>query len=623
MSTMTKTITLQIPYDKELNETKFSPEENYLMLKVGTEYLLEARKAVVELTQAEIYNKLQEESKEEIRKLEQKLEIDCLVQKEVYKQLEVKIRSIYDDFIANMKEDNEMTVKKYENENTILKKSLKEYTEKMRQIDEDQESILNVKLNIEREKWKIRDKEIDMTIAEYEKKIDKLVTTNDALLASMNKTTHMKGSEGEKLLYDLMKNTFQDFAGFDIIDMHTKGGEGDFHLRFDDFNILADAKNYKLHVPSNQREKIKKDLIKNEHIEFGWLVSLNSNIDKFDKSPVMYEWINTKQCLVYINNLCSFDDPSKILRIVWFTCKELYKYMMDRIEVDDEEFTELKEHKFMMFDKINNLRKTVKGATSTLNTLKNMIQTVDDELKEMLGKETTEIVESNSSLFDHWWDNNIEYVGDDTVNENVTDIWYKFKQENKDIIKQFEITIDKFKQFVKTRVSLSAIVMKNKSATSSFDIKGIRLKQIMISTDLTIEDVAQETNVHGLNNLSENKVIDKKLLKKQNKKKDILLDDMNDVEKALDKKSGTSNKVNYYINEDIDKSIVEYYNDINNDIFSIASLHNLEIYQVVSVLVRNRVISRRDEARGYDAYKETEHYKQQKCLGNAKTKRFG
>jgi hypothetical protein len=115
-----------------------------------------------------------------------------------------------------------------------------------------------------------------------------------------------------------------------------------------------------------------------------------------------------------------------------------------------------------------------------------------------------------------------------------------------------------------------------------------------------------------------NKVIDKKQSKKQNKKKDLILDEMNDIEKALDKKSGTSNKVNHYVSEEVDKSIVEHYNDINNDIFSIASLHNLEIYQVVSVLVRNKVISRRDEARGYDAYKETEHYKQKKFLGNAK-----
>ena len=39
-------------------------------------------------------------------------------------------------------------------------------------------------------------------------------------------------------------------------------GEGDFHLHFEEFDVLADAKNYKKKVPIDQREKIKNDLIK-------------------------------------------------------------------------------------------------------------------------------------------------------------------------------------------------------------------------------------------------------------------------------------------------------------------------------------------------------------------------
>ena len=65
---------------------------------------------------------------------------------------------------------------------------------------------------------------------------------------------------------------------FEIIDKHKQSGQGDFHLRFEEFDILVDAKNYKNKVPNEQREKIKKDLQKNEHLQFGWLVSL---IDKY------------------------------------------------------------------------------------------------------------------------------------------------------------------------------------------------------------------------------------------------------------------------------------------------------------------------------------------------------
>jgi hypothetical protein len=52
-------INLTIPADAIVSNelTNFSPEENYLMLKIGCECLMEGRKMVAGLTQKEIYNK--------------------------------------------------------------------------------------------------------------------------------------------------------------------------------------------------------------------------------------------------------------------------------------------------------------------------------------------------------------------------------------------------------------------------------------------------------------------------------------------------------------------------------------------------------------------------------------
>jgi hypothetical protein len=130
----------------------------------------------------------------------------------------------------------------------------------------------------------------------------------------------------------------------------------------------------------------------------------------------------------------------------------------------------------------------VKEANTSINTLKNIVQTVDEQLREMLGKETNEIVDSNTSLFDDWWDSNIEVVEDDSIVESVTDIWFKFRQENKDIIKKLDITMDKFKQFVKVKVPLSRIVTKTKSVNSTFDIKGVKMKVIEIVTEKKPEE---------------------------------------------------------------------------------------------------------------------------------------
>jgi hypothetical protein len=292
------------------------------------------------------------------------------------------------------------------------------------------------------------------------------------LIIQSHKSTSHKGSDGEKTFSDYAE-TFIDFKGFEIIDKHTQGGQGDFHLHFEDFDVLVDAKNYKKKVPIDQREKIKNDLQKNEHLHFAWLVSLNTSIDKFDKSPIMYDWINTKQCIVYINNLSSFEDPKKILRIVWFTCKELYDMTKD-VNFDEEELTKLKNDRFKMMDKIRVFRKNIREINTSMNTTRNLIQVMDDELKTMLDNETNEIVSSNFSLFDNWWNENIIVTNDDSIVVS-TDLWFRFKQENKDIIKDFEITPDKFRQFVKSKVSMSSITIKNKNVNSAFDIKGIKL----------------------------------------------------------------------------------------------------------------------------------------------------
>ena len=42
---------------------------------------------------------------------------------------------------------------------------------------------------------------------------------------------------------------------------------------------------------------------------------------------------------------------------------------------------------------------------------------------------------------------------------------------------------------------------------------------------------------------------------------------------------------------------------------TISAENNIRPWEVVSLLVRNKIIIRRGEARGYDIYKETDEYK--------------
>jgi hypothetical protein len=128
------------------------------------------------------------------------------------------------------------------------------------------------------------------------------------------------------------------------------------------------------------------------------------------------------------------------------------------------------------------------------------------------------------------------------------------------------------KQFIKTKVPSSSLIVKSKNANSAFEIKGIKIKHLVGDEEIDIEFVEEEESV--------------------------------DVKKKKPKK-----KFNYYFNENMDKIILTDYEDIEKDIMMISEVRNIRPWQVVSVLMRHNVISKRNDSRGYDKYKETDEYK--------------
>lgn len=543
-----KIINLTIPEERLLPElSNFSPEENYMILKIGSSCILEGRKVVAGLTQKEIYQKIKNESKDEIHKLE----MDILLEKELSKRAEDRISKMYEGQIDQMK------------------KQIENITKQLKTYEFENKDLIKVEIDKAREKY-------DLLLEQKDKQLDKMNENYEKLLIQSHKSTSHKGSDGEKTFSEYAE-TFMDFKGFEIIDKHTQGGEGDFHLHFEDFDVLADAKNYKKKVPIDQREKIKKDLLKNEHLHFAWLVSLNTSIEKYDKSPIMYEWINTTQCVVYINNLSSFEDPKKILRIVWYTCKELYK-LIENVDQDENELTDLRERNFKLMDKIKGVRKTIREINTSMNATRNLIQVMDDELRGILESETSQIVASNISLFDDWWEVNIEQTNDETMIAS-TDLWIRFKQENKLMINEMDISGDKFKQYIKSKVPLSSIILRSKNANSAFDVKGINLKVFENKVEEKLNEVKEKINVEFFEEISENKK--KKVIKKL--------------------------KTDIFFSEDLDRKIIEDYND--KDILMLSIKYNIRPWEIVSLLMKHKIITKRDQAKGYDKYKETDEYK--------------
>jgi hypothetical protein len=466
---MPKSINIYISDDVIIPEiiNTFTPKENYLMLKIGSETINEAKNRVATLSQEEVYNKIREESKGEVKQLE----IDLLVEREltnktsqVYEkrieQLEIKLEK-REEQINNLLQE----LNKYEsNTNLLVQEEVKREKEKFKLILD------------ERERQNVLNRE---AVEKFEK----------TLIQSQNKHKSTKeiGIEGENY-FNSLSETFKDFNGFQLINKASQAHQGDFHMFFTEFNVLVDMKKYNSKVPKPQIEKIKRDLLKNEHINFAWLISLNTDIDTWNRSPIMYEWVNSNKCVCYINNIMQYENPSNILRIVWFTCKELNEFMKDVI-TEENEIKLLREKDFKICEKIRSLRKTNSEMKGTIRNLLSISENIESQLRDILQEQTSNIVngvEDELKQMDEWWNKNVEEA-EESVSLTSTELWYKFKKENRDYVNENKIDTDKFKEYI--RAKYPAYRYKEKAKNGAYEISAIRLKELVIETEeLEIED---------------------------------------------------------------------------------------------------------------------------------------
>ena len=246
--TPVRIITLMVPPGSQLPDlTDFTPAQILCALIVGANSVREAITSVAALTQKEISERIKEENREQISKLE----MDLIVERRCNDRT---------------KEDGDRTAAKAQEVIVSLKAQL---------ARAEQEFLCKHRLSTE-EALKAEKEKMQLIINEKERQNQMTRETFEKATALIGGLTTGKsmsqiGKEGE-LTFAELAMTFNDFQGFELIDKHSESKKGDYHLRFEEFDVLVDAKNYKNNVPSKEREKIKKDLIANSHIHFAWLI---------------------------------------------------------------------------------------------------------------------------------------------------------------------------------------------------------------------------------------------------------------------------------------------------------------------------------------------------------------
>jgi hypothetical protein len=470
-----KLIQITIPSESFLPDiiNSFSPEENYQMLKIGCETLIEGRKVVANLTSDEIFKKVRNDFDKDI----EKLNMEITTERKTAVMMNEKLARMYETQIEQLN-------KKFENA--------------LSQIEIYKQGN-STSLNEELTKLKTK---CDLLLEEKDRQNQLNRDVFDKAEKLLNKTSNKSsisiGDDGEQI-FENLSDTFKDFTGYKIENKAKQGHKGDFHLFFKDFNILVDSKNYSGSVQKKEITKIESDLNTNSNMNFAWLVSLNSNICEYNKFPIFPKWITTDdgvvKCILMINNLLDNKEPRNILRQAWQMCDDFYK-LTKSVDKEDGELEEYREKNLLYKKHINNLQERASEIRRNINTSFNILKHMDNDLLEMLSNISDNIVNEkfvSNNKIKEWWDDNIEYVNDENKMSS-TEIWNKFKKDNKEYVGENKITIESFKSMITCIISSSTYVEKSKNI---IEFIGFKWKQIEVKPidNLEIENVVVEKKV--------------------------------------------------------------------------------------------------------------------------------
>jgi hypothetical protein len=545
---MFKTVTITIPNNANLPEKFFelSPEKVLLTINVGYKCVLDAEQSMLGLTEEMIYNKVKDETKDELKRLE----MDLLIEKEMAKKMD------------------ERTSNKYEAQIDRYKKQIDTLISQLKSYELENKDAINETIKKEKDKYDLLLKEKDRQNYLNRESFDKALSQ---LTKNNNKTAKKIGDDGEDIFQNF-STTFKDFKGYKIENKSKQGHKGDFHLFFDEFNVLVDAKNYAASVQKKEIDKIENDLRTNDNMKFAWLVSLNTDISEYNRFSIMNKWIMTdkgSKCIILVNNLLNNKDPQNTLRLIWSICNELNK-LTKETKSDNTEIQMYKDRDILLENKIQKMQDRSAEIKRSINGTLFILKQMDNELIELLSVISNKIINKENEKNDKissWWHENIEYTKDD-VSLTSTEIWTRFKKTNKEYIAENNMSIELFKETIINIVGN----IENYKKSSVIEFQGCTFKKDIIEIQTEIQT---------------------------KKKEDIQLQTLKKVIKI---------KSLFCFDETIDNKILEEYNDQTNNIMTISSKNNIEVYKVVSLLIRYKIIEKRDNARGYDIYKTTEEY---------------
>ena len=418
-----KTITLKLPetYVVPVALFELGPDEVGAVITIGVESVLAGQQNALLLSETTVETRIRETYESRIQQLMSQIG-----------EQERQRKCDQESFLSQQTQFKEVFYK----DNERLREAIAERDVRIKTME------LAKRDEIGREIAEMRERTTAI-IGEKERSLETYRQTFERGLSSLRLTTSAKGDVGERMFSQFAEQAFADFDGFAIENKSCIGGQGDYHLFFKDFNVLADAKLYTNKVGAQQRTKIIGDLKRNPHIRFAWLVSMNTKIDRWDRGPVMFEPIEGNRYICHINELVEQSNPAAFLKSVWFVCSIINEYLVkeDAGEADELRYKDIH---LRSLEKFRAMRKTVAELKQVIATLGSIKERLDSSISDLLRDEVPTLMEAQNQMLMTWLQTNIEYVGgDDSAQIKSTDMWYKFRRDNSATLGDF--TPEKFR----------------------------------------------------------------------------------------------------------------------------------------------------------------------------------
>ncbi len=131
-----------------------------------------------------------------------------------------------------------------------------------------------------------------------------------------------------------------------------------------------------------------------------------------------------------------------------------------------------------------------------VTSMSQITKDIENDIIEVISMFTNELSKNDfdkSSKIKEWWSENIDY---DSNNENKltsTEVWTRFKKDNKLYVDENKMLIEDFKNYLKNFVDADNYIEKSKKG--SLEFIGFKFKDLLVEEDLKDEKLEVELKI--------------------------------------------------------------------------------------------------------------------------------